>query len=194
MSEIYTKLVGINEHQRLPEHTLFRNTLDLTFVYYFEMTDENTNPRTVYLDSRFIRERDISLRAMHDFALANCERDKKAVFAPMEEIIENVSGPESSNVYVLTNEEMRFGATAMFYPGRLSMIAEKLDSDLIILPSSVHECLVLRKKDYGEASEFTEIVRSVNDTVLADEDILSYSVYTFDRVGQKLAVGRSYHH
>ena len=83
--------------------------------------------------------------------------------------------PSSGPAYVLSTRGMFRGARALFYPG----ITDRLHSllgDFYILPSSVHELIVLRE-DGQDPAALAEMVRSANDTVVAEADILSYDVY-----------------
>ena len=93
-----------------------------------------------------------------------------------------------AGLYVLSNEEMYFGAVTIFYPGLLSVIADEFGSDLFILPSSVHECLILPCSQGIDPHALASIVRTVNETEVAEEDILSFSVYRYSRKDDRLSI------
>ena len=46
----------------------------------------------------------------------------------------------------LTNTEKLYGASAILYPNILSYFAKRLKADLYLLPSSIHEVLLLEKE------------------------------------------------
>lgn len=51
-----------------------------------------------------------------------------------------------------------------------------------ILPSSIHECIIVRKGGGLEVKELEKIVRDINMTsVVKTEEILSDHVYEYDR-------------
>ena len=54
-------------------------------------------------------------------------------------------GMEESSIplYALTNKEKIFGASAMLYSEKVKELADKLHSDLLIIPSSLHETLLI---------------------------------------------------
>ena len=58
---------------------------------------------------------------------------------------------------------------------------------MYVLPSSVHECLILDAA-YGEPKKLQEIVQEVNESVLAEEDYLSDNVYVYDCVSEQLTI------
>ena len=67
-------------------------------------------------------------------------------------------------------------------PEVVGAIAEALEDDLYILPCSVNEVLLVRASELEDGvDELKEMVRDVNETVVSEKDILSYSVYYYDK-------------
>lgn len=96
-----------------------------------------------------------------------------AIF-PCPEIEDN----PADALYVVTNEYFAGGASALFYPGFLDCIAAAFGTDLLILPSSVNEALIL--PDCGaDAEELLQMVKTVNRTQLEPGDFLSDAVYHY---------------
>ena len=90
--------------------------------------------------------------------------------------------PASGNpLYVLTNSFGRYGATSVLFPGILKELSEKLGDDLALIPSSVHEFLIIRKKDAFPDKELNEMIRSVNETDVLPEERLSDHAYYYSR-------------
>ena len=67
-------------------------------------------------------------------------------------------------------------------------ISDKLDSNLYIIPSSVHEVLVLSEKLGDDKKSLQEMIRMVNETHLEPQDILSDSLYFYDRNDEKISI------
>ena len=82
---------------------------------------------------------------------------------------------------VLSNESKVHGAVAMCDTWLLSSIADKYKSDLAILPSSIHECIVMPVDDNTNFRQLSEMVRDVNETQVAPEEWLSDHAYRFVR-------------
>ena len=57
----------------------------------------------------------------------------------------SLDDPWCSNLYVLTNKSRINGAAGIMYEGVLKKLADKLESDMYILPSSIHEVIILPK-------------------------------------------------
>lgn len=84
------------------------------------------------------------------------------------------------DLYVLSNQSMMNGAAAMLYSNILKLFADKIESDLIILPCSIHEILLMPYIDV-DMDSYKEMVKAVNRTELTQEEILSDCVYIYRR-------------
>ena len=83
-------------------------------------------------------------------------------------------------MYVLTNKQKMFGAGVIFYPGILELIESILGDHFYILPSSVHECILVPDQGQYSRIELKRMVKEVNDSQVEDEEILSYEIYYYD--------------
>lgn len=90
-------------------------------------------------------------------------------------------------MYILTNKEKCFGASAMCDYTLLKNIWTNI-GDFFILPSSIHEVIVIADCEDIEVKELTELVQSVNAGSVAPEDKLTDSVYRFDGIAVRRVV------
>ena len=90
------------------------------------------------------------------------------------------------NLLILTNRSGVYGASAILYEGVLKNIAQRLGSDLVILPSSVHEVILLPYEDERRMEGLERMVREINQTVLPEEEVLSDQVYVYNRETDKV--------
>lgn len=91
-------------------------------------------------------------------------------------------------MYVLTNDRTLNGAAALFYPGVQEMVAEKMQGDYFVLPSSVHEVLIVPDDGNMDFKELREMVKEVNGTQVQPDEVLTGEVYSYDRQNKKLMV------
>lgn len=94
---------------------------------------------------------------------------------------------------VLTNTEKFYGAAAIIYgKDKIRDLAEKEGSDIVIIPSSVHECILL---PYDESMPFeflNAMVNEVNASEVKEEEILSDHVYMYDRQTDRIVTDAEY--
>jgi hypothetical protein len=109
----------------------------------------------------------------------------------MDELIGQViSGENRVPMYVLTNRSHYYGAACMLYPKLLKCIGEGLDSNFYVLPSSVHELIILQDLGMEDAATLMDMVKEVNATEVKEEEVLSDSVYYYDREKEGLSILR----
>lgn len=93
---------------------------------------------------------------------------------------------------VITNPHYFYGASVLLYDGMLDKIAEEYDDDLIILPSSVHESILLPASEYRDTNnnEFVQLITDVNynSGELNPEEILSDNPYFYDKKTKEIII------
>lgn len=88
---------------------------------------------------------------------------------------------QDNNMLVVSNHRNINGASCMIYPDLIKEISEQLDSDLYILPSSIHE-LIIVKNDYSyDKKILKEMVKDINFTQVPLEEVLSNNIYFYSR-------------
>ena len=95
---------------------------------------------------------------------------------------------EAGEMYILSNTSAIYGAVAMIYPNVWEAIANKLQSDLFILPSSCHEVLVLPHTEQWSVLELADTVFTINRDCVEPKDRLSDSVYLYRRAEKKITM------
>lgn len=89
-------------------------------------------------------------------------------------------------MYVLSNTERIHGAACILYGHLLEDISKKINDNLYILPSSVHEMIIIPASFAGKTSDLKLMVEEINETQVEEEEVLSNSVYFFNRSTKKL--------
>lgn len=95
--------------------------------------------------------------------------------------------PEDKMMWVISNDRGINGAGSMLYEDNLHKLAMKLETDLYILPSSVHECIAV-STNVGDPYELAEMVSEINMGQVALEDRLSNQVYNYDKDARRLTL------
>ena len=136
------------------------------------------------------------------FALAkeNTPRIFPASFRRLEDVIREYFSaaadflPEDCPVptlYVLTNTAARHGAACLLYPDQLKKLAARFGSDLLILPSSIHEVLIIADSENVTEHDyrvFCDAIKNVNRESLEPEDFLSDNMYRYCKAADRLQI------
>lgn len=92
-------------------------------------------------------------------------------------------------LYVLSNDRRCHGASAILYPGTLAEAARQLGGSFYILPSSIHEVLLLRDDGQSDGQQLHEMIADINRNQLREEEVLSDYAYRYDAaVGKVMEV------
>ena len=107
----------------------------------------------------------------------------------IEELIDQMNADIRKDripMYVLTNRKKLYGAACMLYPDILKKFSEKAGKDFYILPSSVHEVILVPADSGTDQESLREIVTDINRTQVAEEEVLADSVYFYSRSMDKI--------
>lgn len=101
----------------------------------------------------------------------------------LDDLISQMSENQEKKIpmYVLTNKQKLYGAACMLYPGVLKKFAEKIKQDFYILPSSIHEAILIPANAGCDQQSLHEIVTDINRTQVAADEILADSVYFYSK-------------
>ena len=83
------------------------------------------------------------------------------------------------DIYVFTSEDIKFGGAALLYPERFFELASAVDSDLLLIPSSIHEIIAVPVKS-GLVDDINELIREVNAEEAEENEQLSDHAYYYD--------------
>lgn len=169
---------------------------DLVMIYRVNISEEL---------SYIVRQEQLELwqittQELHESAIEN-ERIKNPVrIDTMSSVLEEMGatplGIEEDNILqVVTKEDKLYGASAIFHPEVMAQLSRQMGGDYIVLPSSLHEVLVLPTEPdttKKELENLKEMVQEVNRTVVDPEDFLSDQVYRYDAKEQVLECGATY--
>ena len=90
-----------------------------------------------------------------------------------------------SNMYVLSNTGGMLGSAVLFYPDTREHVAEVLGEGYCVLPSSQHEVLIIPDSAGIDRGELTEMVKQANQSVVEPKDVLTDTVFHYDRDEKK---------
>ena len=103
-----------------------------------------------------------------------------------KEMIDLMAPREDVGVYVLSAKSRINGANVLVCPEALKKSYEKLGEPYYVLPSSIHEVLLVKESCALPLDEMTELVQMVNKKEVSAADLLSNRVFFYD--GRKLTV------
>lgn len=188
---IVYRLVNLEANSNLLKEVPYVAYLDLAVIFYvmLEINEHGTACmliRNEHLDMWKVTPDDI-----YNKAKENTWKLLPSEFHTMREMMEEYNKNDSymgmDILHVLTNKIRNFGAATILYDGVLEMIGDFLDDNYFVLPSSIHEVIIVSETEapWGGAG-LSEMVKEINHTQVDEEDILSDTAYYYDREKKKL--------
>ena len=160
---------------------------DIKFEYrlFFSKTENNTKSMTLKDDFLKSKNIEVSIEELHQAVLQNTPRFFPAKYGSMIQYLMNEELSPTDDPFgddpfipmvVVTNDSMSHGAGVIFYK---NWLRDTFKQDLFILPSSVHECILMPFNSDYNVAELKDMVNEVNREVVSEEDFLSNEVYLY---------------
>ncbi len=196
---IYAKLINADMNREMLGMIPHRLFLDLAVVYYVKVggLEENAGMMSMIIRNNYMEMWGQDEESLYQMAVSNMRRDGEAVFKRMEDILKGIM-PDGGEIfadmdlgvkmYVLTNRSRHLGAAELLDRETLRGISEKLSGDFIVLPSSIHETIILPADDEPDYPGLKSMVCTVNATEISGDERLSDHVYRFDRKAGRLEI------
>lgn len=200
---ICAELVSAGMNREMLGMVPHRKFLDLAVVYHIRVDGLFEGDSGV----SFVRIRNSCLELwgkdeedLYRTAMENMRLEGKPLLEDMEDLLKDMMQggtglelPEmekdrSPIIYVLSNRRRYFGAAELLDSDTLGEIGRQLGDDYVVLPSSVHECIILPLEDAPTYEELAGMVRAVNREQVDIQDRLSDHVYHYDRSRGKLEI------
>lgn len=165
-----------------------KNVEDMALVYRFEEESSVYGSASILVTNEMLAVYDITADQLHEDAMKAAVQNRPAKLHNMNDVMRDMMGDmsdlfpmnEPSPLWVATVEGGQNGAGVIQYPGFLDQAAEALGGDFYVLPSSVHEVLLVADDGSMEIGYLEEMVRSVNETEVSPAERLSNNVYHYD--------------
>ena len=169
--------------------------LEITFAFFVPKMQKQT---TVL--NAFLKEQKMDENTLLNIALKNSVFTENICVMPIQELIVQILGgkdnsiegmteedeiPLKTKMTVVTNTFDCKGTAGILNPDTMMQVVEEFGEDIYILPSSIHECVVIGKS-YGPIEAAQELVRETNQRIVSPVDKLSDQVYVFDRQSKKI--------
>lgn len=200
------RLVNYESNRELLKTVPFKRFCDLAVIFYLYIGNYEGNMMTVLIYKGHMEAWGTDIDTLYRLAGENTSRIFPSVLRPMEEVIKDILKRSSKGrleegmieqtferggkpqLYVLSNQRGVNGASVILYDGVLKACAKSLGSDFIILPSSIHEVLLLPCEEDMDAAELASMVGQINESEVAPEEVLSGNVYRYTRAGDMVCV------
>ena len=191
---IIAQVINEKMNEEKLSHLPHRSYLDLAIVYLIETGSDGNEIQTITVTYELLDKWKKEEEDLYNTALKNMNDSANMTFRSMHEIItldevlseEDVKG---TDMYVFTNRTGIGGASVIINQDFLNLLAILLKGDYVILPSSVHEVIVLPKTDQEwDFESLAQLVKDCNKLVVLETEVLGEHCYLYDSNTNELKI------
>lgn len=184
---IFYKLINFDANTALLEQVPHTRYLDFAIVYCVHYENKEFGSGSILIHNSHLTMWHCTTQDLARLAEANTPRLYPLFVSTLENALTKL-GCQTDNkevlntpMYMMSNKTSTNGAISIYYKDSLKTLANMLDSDVVILPSSVHEVLLLPLRGNDNFRELKDMVYEVNHTCLSEEEFLSDNIYLYRR-------------
>lgn len=195
------RLIGRKGNEELLEDIPYIEFLDLAICFYYAYHCDTLGEGTILIHNSHMELWETCTAELFGLAKRNTQRLFPWVCKSLEEVLNEIAGQEGEltqtasesffrevPLRVLSNVKRVHGAICMLYPDVLENLARKEQKSFYILPSSIHEVILLADTGAGLPGELKAMIAEVNSTQVAPEEVLSDSLYYYDFTDKKVKI------
>lgn len=206
---IFIKVINYEKNKKLLENLPCKRFLDLAVVCYYAYMNDFLGKGSIQIEIDHLDKWGISEETLFQDAERNTAMNLGAEIKGMDEVIkdmlrENFGGEagklaemaeqarQEAPMYIMTLKGRYFGAACIYNRELLQSFAAVHNTNFYILPSSIHELILLPDDGREEVKALKSMVEEVNADHVAPEEQLSNNVYYFDRFDSKVSLFEKY--
>ncbi len=180
-----------------------RDYLNLTVVYRWVVKADETGIYSSMIDNSLMEVAGLTEEDLYKYAMKNTKRIVPPSIKTFDSVVRKMmrqsgktdyeirkcigSTPSDQKIYVITNKHSFRASTALLFKDVLCSIAQKVESDYYVVPTSVNESLIVPVKAGIEPLRLQEMLIDSNQMFCGEDDqILSNTLYFFDSDKSKL--------
>ena len=171
-------LINTEMNKELLKTAPHREFFDLSLIYRLAIPEPDGNGyATALITNEMMKEMGVTAEELDALAEANSRRNLPTQLFRM--------GPELT---MMTTEAKMYGAINLLRNDELKKLSEKMNTNLYLLPSSVHDLVVLKDNRYNNELSLFEMLRSGNEKCNDADENLSYNIYYYNREKESLEI------
>ncbi|KAF5041254.1 hypothetical protein DSECCO2_524940 [anaerobic digester metagenome] len=194
---LYYTVINAEKNEKLLQEIPHQRREDLAIVYRVNVSISEEGTGSILLNNTHLKLWGVDQNEVHSQAVLNMPKILPYTFENMNDIIAEMMGADlvefeemagENMMWVLSNDKRMQGAAYMFDEEVMSSIAEKLGGDFIVLPSSLHEVIILKEEGNMDLEHIHGMVSEVNESQVEPDEVLSDAIYRYSSKDNKLSL------
>ena len=201
--KLVMEVVSSDTNAEMLENVPHKDMEDMAVVYRFVLDSNDDGRATILATNQMIDTMGVTAEQLHADAMENAPQLKPAIITGMNEVMVEMMGREEAEMmgipvdgeeqmFVATVPDKIHGAGILAYQDFMDQAAERVGGDFYILPSSIHEILIVPDNGQMDLAQLQDMVREVNATQVLPEEKLTDNVYHYDSQEKVFELGEKF--
>lgn len=199
--KIFPRLISAGWNKELLENRPHVLIEDLAVTFFINLRDNENGSMNTQIHNKLMQIWGVTAEELYELAVKNLSDSDIGTFSPMNEVMAETMLPiliaecdgdkdaavqmiqeilsSDDDMYILTNKNVNYGASMLLDKSMMQKVIDRIGEDFYIIPSSVHESIVIPADKNLEHEELKKMVHEVNVTQVSVEERLSDNVYRY---------------
>lgn len=182
--KLFVKLINAEKRRGYLETIPHKKVCDLALTVHILLARKFREVISTTVTDSLLEKWGVDKDTLMKDAIANSEKINPLVIDTMSNVL--FGNDDGKPMLVVTNEELNWGAASILYEGVVDKLKDKLGDKFYLIPSSVHEFIVV-SPDVMAVDDIAMMVRQINIDIVAENDRLSDHVYKYTENGLEIA-------
>ncbi len=189
-NRIVPKMINKAWNEQLLAERAHTEIADLAVVYQISLGCDFGGNASVAVTNQLLSQWGVDVDALHELAIQNMLKLFPSTFEPMSKVLAAMMGddaakmltsgcPEGEMMWVLSNTERINGGAAVLDKELIKSIVEKFGDEFYLIPSSIHEWLLVRTSEAMDVMTIEQMIRDVNSEQVSQDERLSDHPYRY---------------
>lgn len=204
-NKLVMEVVSAETNAELLETVPHKDIEDMAVIYRFDVKDIVGEGATVIVTNKMLDNYGITPDQLHEDAVKNAPEIRPIVIQGMAEVLAKQMGvedmemlglnipPEQEQIFVASVPDNVHGAGILAYEDFMDKASERVgNQSFFILPSSIHELLIVPDNGMMDLHSLEQMVREVNATTVDPSEKLTDNVYHYDAQDKVFELGEKF--
>lgn len=185
-NRIIFRLINYDRNRELLTNCPFIQMYDLALTFRWLAHTDSVGISTALITNRELDLWGVSVQELLLVARENTRRLFPPRVGCIDSFLQEKDAEKGKLMYIMTNEQQINGATVLLYDNLLEDFAGKIRDNFYIVPSSIHELIAIPASEFSDPEPLIKMVAEANRFIVSAVDILSDSVYYYNRRNHRL--------
>lgn len=192
--KLLCKVINYDKNRELLKDIPYEKIYDLAIVVYCEVKEKTIGKATILIKNEHLYKWNVTRDEVISVAKDNTRQNMSIEVKSMAQVLQGIDEVPSDTLtalgnvpmYVVSSNDFLYGAVYMCFQENLNSLYDRLGEEYYIIPSSIHELIIIGASKCGGLYELGQMIQEVNSTQLHISEVLSDHAYLFSKEQQVL--------